>query len=115
MENTLTYTTKGDFQFPNLTMDVPEGDIGKYGSMRLKFLMEHRKGRHSGLLLAGKLRAHLLEVNETTKARIDSAVEEMLIADPAPDKATDQLGWVQHINMLIARAEEIVIPETVYS
>ena len=115
MENNLTYTTKGDYQFPNLTMTVPEGDIGKYGNMRLKFLMEHRKGKHSGLLLAGKLRAHLLEVNETTKARIDMAVEEMLASSPAPDKEADQMGWVQHMNMLIAKAEEIVMPETIYS
>ena len=115
MENNLTYTTKGDYQFPNLTMEVPQGDIGKYGSMRLQFLKEHRKGRHSGLLLAGKLRAHLIEVNEETKARIDKAVEEMLTADPAPDKETDQMGWVQHMNNLIASAEEIVMQELIYS
>jgi len=111
----LTYTTKGDYQFPNLTMEVPEGDIGKYGRMRLEFLKEHRKGRHSGLLLAGKLKAHLLETNERTKAEIDKLVEDMLETNPAPDKETDQMGWVQHMNMLIAKAEEIVVRETVYS
>lgn len=113
--NNLTYTTKGDYQYPNLTMDVPEGDIGKYGRMRLKFLKEHRKGRHSGLLLAGKLKAHLLETNERTKMEIDKLVEEMLLTNPGPEKETDQMGWVQHRNMLIARAEEIVTQEIIFS
>jgi hypothetical protein len=66
-------------------------------------------------LLAGKLRAHLIEVNRETEERIEAAVEEMLLTDPAPDKATDQMGWVQHMNRLNAAAEEIVIAETVYS
>ena len=115
MNNNLTYTQKGDYQYPNLTMDVPEGDIGKYGRMRLRFLKEHRKGRHSGLLLAGKLKAHLLEVNNTAKEQIDKLVEEMLEINPAPDKETDQMGWVQHMNNLIASAEEIVMQELIYS
>lgn len=115
MNNNLTYTQKGDYQYPNLTMDVPEGDIGKYGRMRLRFLKEHRKGKHSGLLLAGKLKAHLLEVNNTAKEQIDKLVEEMLEINPAPDKETDQMGWVQHMNNLIASAEEIVMQELIYS
>lgn len=32
----------------------------------------------------------------------------------APDKATNQMGWVQHMNCLKAQAEEIVLDELIY-
>ena len=31
-----------------------------------------------------------------------------------PDKAIEQLAWVQHMNMLKAQAEEIVVVELIY-
>ena len=34
--------------------------------------------------------------------------------NPAPDKATLQLAWVQHMNMLREQAEEIVATELIY-
>ena len=39
---------------------------------------------------------------------------DLLKANPAPDKATQQMAWVQHMNMLKAQAEEIVLNELIY-
>ena len=39
----------------------------------------------------------------------------MLKANPAPDKMSDPLKWVQHQNAIKAQAEEIVIPSLIYS
>jgi hypothetical protein len=39
----------------------------------------------------------------------------MLKTDPAPDKATDQMGWVQHMNSLKAAAEETVLNDLIYN
>ena len=36
------------------------------------------------------------------------------VQHPAPDKATQQLAWVAHMNSLKAQAEEIVLRELVY-
>jgi hypothetical protein len=36
-------------------------------------------------------------------------------AQPAPDKKSDQMGWVQHMNSLRAQAEEIVTAELITS
>ena len=39
---------------------------------------------------------------------------DLLAKNPAPDKATQQLAWVAHMNSLKAQAEEIVLRELVY-
>ena len=41
-------------------------------------------------------------------------MEELLANNPAPDKATQQLVWVAHMNSLKAQAEESVLRELVY-
>ena len=38
----LTYYRKGDYLFPNLTIESSENPIGKYGMLRRTFLKEHK-------------------------------------------------------------------------
>ena len=52
-----------------------------------------------------------MTVNAQAHEQIDLLIAAMLKNAPAPDKITDQLGWVQHMNMLKAQAEEIVVRE----
>ena len=117
MNNQIEYIQKGDFLFPNLTMNVPSGDIGKYGSIRLRFLQNERRRKYNGLLLSGKLRAHLLEINDAAKKQIEQMVKDMISANPASDKEENQIGWVQHINSLAAsaKAEEVVMQELIFA
>ena len=35
--------------------------------------------------------------------------------NPAPDKETDAMTWVRHMNMLKAMAEEVVVREVIYT
>ena len=39
---------------------------------------------------------------------------DLLAKNPAPDKVTQQLEWVTHMNSLKAQAEEIILRELVY-
>ena len=39
---------------------------------------------------------------------------DLLVKNPAPDKATQQLSWVSHMNSLKAQAEEIILRELIY-
>ena len=115
----LTYHRNGDYLFPNLVIGkMAEGSdapIGKYGRLRKSFLKEHRSVRYSGLLMAGKLQEHLRQVDRDAEARMDEIVNRLLMNHPAPDKAQDQMGWVQHMNQLNRIAEETVLEELVYS
>ena len=93
----------------------PAGSIGKYGEMRRRYLQEHRKTSYSLMMLEGTLKRHLMDVNEQAHQQIEALIEDLLQANPAPDKAADQLGWIQHMNMLKMQAEEIVLRELIYA
>ena len=92
----------------------PEGSIGKYGEMRRQYMMEWRKATYQLMILNGTLKKHLMEINEQANKMLDQQISRLMRTSPAPDKATNQMGWVQHMNSLKAQAEEIVLSELIY-
>ncbi len=110
----LTYTKAGDYLIPDIQLEEMEDrPLGKYGRMRRAYLEENNKLLYNHLTLIGKLFPHLWEVQETATARMKQLMEELLVADPAPDKKTRQMDWVRHMNALKAQAEEIVTAELI--
>ena len=113
----LTYEKCGDYLIPNLIPDPePEGELRKFGLMRKSYLENHRRGIYSGLLLSGELKKHLLMIQEQAEERVDLLVEQMAKQEGVTEqfKAQDQMLWVQRMNNIRARAEEIVREEIVY-
>ena len=110
----LTYTQKGDYLLPDLSLPE-EAPIGKYGMLRKTYLKNHDRGMYASLMLSGKLTENLAEIDRTARERVNQILSQMLEQDPAPDKATDQMGWVGHMNSLKHQAEELVLTELVYS
>ena len=92
----------------------PQGSVGKFGEMRRKYLMEHRKATFQMMSMDGTLKKHLMEINEQANKMLDQQISRLMRTSPAPDKATNQMGWVQHMNSLKAQAEEIVLSELIY-
>lgn len=116
MMNELTYTQTGDYLLPNLTLEhTGKKSLGKYGRMRRTFLKEHNPMLYSDLILTEQLFPHLWEIDETAHRRVEQLMQQYLLMNPAPDKATNQLGWVQHMNSLKAQAEEVVMTELINS
>ena len=116
MNNNLTYTRGGDDKIPNLTLSEAEmKPLGKYGRMRKNYLKEHRPVLWNSMILSEKLYPHLREIDETANGRLEQLMSELLTSAPAPDKETQQMAWVQHMNMLRAQAEEIVMNELIYT
>ena len=110
-----TYSTIGDYQLPNLTLNQPQKPLGRYGRMRRIYLMEHRPVLYNTMLLNGSLYPHLMEVEQTAESRMQQTMEQLLKQTPAPDKENRQMEWVQHMNSLKALAEELVLTELIYS
>ena len=113
----LTYEKCGDYLIPNLIPDPePEGELRKFGLMRKSYLENHRRGIYSGLLLSGKLKEHLLMIQEQAEERFDLLVEQMAKQEGVTEqlKAQNQMLWVQRMNSIRARAEEIVREEIIY-
>ena len=114
----LTYTQVGDFQIPNLVLDSqPSGSIGKYGRMRKRYLEEKKDGTLTALVLSGKLTQHLMEINDLCREQIETLTRQMAQREGVTErlKASDQMTWVQRMNSLRNRAEEIVVNSLVYS
>ena len=115
MTNNLTCTLCGDYYIPNLSLsDTETKPLGKYGRMRKNFLKEHRPILWNSMILSETLYPHLYEIDETAHRRLEQLMAELLRVNPAPDKAVQQMAWVQHMNMLKAQAEEIVLIELIY-
>ena len=113
----LTYEKCGDYLMPNLIPDPElEGELRKFGLMRKFYLENHRRGIYSGLLLSGELKKHLLMIQEQAEERVDLLVEQMAKQEGVTEqfKAQDQMLWVQRMNNIRARAEEIVREEIIF-
>lgn len=84
--------------------------------MRKSYLINHRRGIYSGLLLSGELKKHLLMIQEQAEERFDLLVEQMAKQEGVTEqmKEQDQMLWIQKMNNIQARAEEIVREEIIY-
>ena len=111
----LTYHDENGYLIPDLTApDSPA--VGPWGMRRLAYLRQHRRPIYSGMLMTGTLNAHLEEVD-----RAAEEMTELLMAQTAECegiteqlKAEDQMAWVQAMNNIRNRAEEIVLAELIY-
>ena len=113
----ITYEKCGDYLIPNLISDPePEGELRKFGLMRKSYLKNYKRGIYAGLLLSGELKKHLLIIQEQAEERFDLLVEQMAKQEEVTEqlKAQEQLLWVQRMNNIRARAEEIVREEIIY-
>ena len=111
----VTYTRKGDYLFPNLTLQEEPVVIGKYGMLRRTYLKEHKKNLYQSLLMSGKLDSHLQEIERTAQERMENLTENLLKTYPAPNKEAEPMKWTVHMNSLTQMAEETVLTELVYS
>ena len=112
----MTYKQAGDYQIPNLQLENEgEKPLGKYGRMRQAFLEQNNPMLLNDMILTESLFPHLWEIEETAKARVEFLMEQYLKDSPAPDKETQQMAWVQHMNSLKAQAEEVVMTELINS
>lgn len=115
MAQNLTYTQCGDYYIPDIRLvNVETQILGKYGRMRRAFLEQNRPMLFNDMILTESLFPHLGEVQQTCAMRIELLMTDLLAKNPAPDKATQQLEWVAHMNSLKAQAEEIILCELVY-
>ena len=113
----ISYIRKGDYQFPNLYLPVEEPTaLGLYGQLRRTFLKEHRQGLYSELLLDGRLHRHLAEIDEASRQAYDRIVDQMKESEGVTEslKSRDQILWIQRMNNIHHRANEIVMTEYVY-
>ena len=114
----IEYIKKGDYYFPNLvdSASVKANELGKYGKLRLKYLLEHKKAEYTILWVEDKLRSHLLEIDKTANERFNLLMKQFAEQENITEKlkATNQMEWVCRMNNIKNRVEEIIFKELIY-
>ena len=98
----MTYRQAGDYQIPEIGIRIETEPLGKWGRMRKAYLQENRPMLYSDLVLSEKLYPHLLEIQQSAENRMAQMMQALQKTQPAPDKKSDQMGWVQHMNRTTA-------------
>ena len=117
VKNSIEYVRQGDYYIPNLALPKEtEYQIGKYGRLRRTFLKEHHNWLYSTMLMQGTLLKHLAEIDETCNSTLKYMMSKMAKQEGVTEqlKATSQMEWVQKMNSIKHRVEEIVMKEYVY-
>ena len=114
----IEYTKVGDFYLPNIALPKSRRtcNIGKYGRLRLQYLEEYHKAECMLMRINNELTSHLLDIENECKAGVKSLVEQMAKKENVTEelKANNQLEWVQKMNNIKNRAEEIILNEFIY-
>ena len=117
IKNGFEYVRQSDYYIPNLALPKEtEYQIGKYGRLRRTFLKEHHNWLYSTMLMQGTLLKHLAEIDETCNSTLKYMMSKMAKQEGVTEqlKATSQMEWVQKMNSIKHRVEEIVMKEYVY-
>ncbi len=115
-KNGIEYVLAGEYYIPDLKLPAEERPIGKYGRMHRDYLMEHNPMKFDDLVLEGQLWTYLAELNEQAQSRLQLIISQMQEVESVTEelKEKNQWLWIQRMNSIHNRAEEIVLKEIVY-
>ena len=110
----LTYHREGDYLIPDL-LPPPPPNIGVWGQRRKRYLQQHHGGIYTGLLLSGKLNAHLEEIDRSANEMFDLLIKQYAEREGVTEqlKAENQMEWVRRTNSLRGAAEEVIWDELI--
>ena len=78
---------------------------------RREYLKKYHDGIYTGLLLSGKLNAHLEEIDRSALDMYDLLMKQYTERDGNTEalKSENQMEWVRRMNSIRERVEEIVL------
>ena len=115
-EHGIRYQLEGDYYLPILELPEENRPIGRWGRLHKAYLKHHRPILYQSLLLSGKLYTVLADLNEQATERCSLIIRQMAEAEGITEelKANDPMRWVQAMNSIRSRAEEIIQAEMIY-
>ena len=78
--------------------------------------LDFKKGLYTELLIDGTLKQHLLDIDESANERVRLLIKQFTESENINEyfKEHHQMEWVQAMNNIKNRAEEIVLNEIIY-
>ena len=116
--NGLWYELQGDYYIPCLTLTAEEErPIGIWGQRHKRYLKQYKNATYTTLLISGKLNSYLADINEQAEDMLYRSIKEMTEKENVTEqlKAENQMLWVQMMNSIRNRVEEVVNSEIIYS
>lgn len=117
-EMNITYRQVNDYKIPNLKLPPEESTIrlSKWGMMYKDYLQNHSPVLFATLLTQGKLYQHCAQIGTQAQQMFNTLVAQMTKTENITEqlKVQNQLEWVQRMNSIQERANEIVMHELIY-
>ena len=114
-ENGIDYVLVGDYYVPDLKLPEERRPIGHWGRLHQSYLKLYRPILYNELILSGRLHTVLADLNEQAADRLRLIIRQMVEAEGVTEamKAENQMLWVQSMNSIRSRAEEIIKAELI--
>ena len=112
-----SYTQRGDYLLPNLTLsDETENEIGVWGMRYKRYLKSNHRVLYYNFLTAGKLNNHLIDVDQRAQTLFEQTVKSLTEQERVTEKlkAGNMMLWVRKMNNIRNRATEIVNEQVIY-
>jgi len=114
-KNSLDYVLVGDYYLPTLILAEKSLPIGHWGRLHKRYLKKHHPARYQALLLSGRLNNYLADIDARAEEQLELLTKQIAERDGVNEelKAVNQMEWVQRMNSIRNRAEEIVRNEII--
>ncbi len=113
----VSYTRIGDYLLPNLKLEDKERfNIGKYGLLKLEYLMKNKRGLYTELLMKDMLNEYLHDIDINLMEKEQSLIKELAEKENINEelKSSNQMLWIGKMNNIKNRVEEIILKEYIY-
>lgn len=109
-----TYHQEGDYFLPDLSLPKT-APVGIWGQRRRHYLKTQRGPLYNALLLSDKLNDHLVEVDTQAEAMFSQLVKQLAEQESVTEqlKAENQMEWVEWMNSVRSRVEELIYRELI--
>ena len=115
----ITYRQVNDYMIPNLKLPPEESSIrlSKWGMLHKNYLQKHNPVLFVALLTQVKLYQHCAQIDNQAQQMFNTIVAQIIKTENINEelKSQNQLEWVQRMNSIQERANEIVCNELIYT
>ena len=111
----LQYELQGDHYVVAGEEEAERPAVGIWGQRYLRWQKRNQRVSYTNLLTSGKLHDYLDYIDQHANEQLDLLIKQMVAAEGVTErlKAEDQMEWVQRMNSIRSRAEDIIRAELI--
>lgn len=112
-----THVQQGDYYLPCLSLsEEKQKPVGVWGQRRLRYIKEHKRAFYTNLLTSCKLNSYLADIDKQAEEMFSRLVKQLSEKENVTEKlkAENQMLWVQKMNNIRNKVNEIVNANLIY-